>query len=138
MFSYEFVASRKVEDQICSSQRQFIARRSRSPYIFTDFHTKLYTVERLEYLNIRRQFYLMSCITDFAISQVLSRGKPAFLIKLAVVWKISLRYNTENLPMLDNNTTIEQQVARYHRRTYDRDDIEFACEIEQHHHRLLR
>ncbi|CUP32778.1 Uncharacterised protein [Segatella copri] len=89
-------------------------------------------------LNIRRQFHLMSGITDFAISQVLSRSKPAFLIKLAVVWKICLRYNTENLSMLDNDTTIEQQVARYHRRTHDRDDIEFACEIEQHHHCLLR
>ena len=80
----------------------------------------------------------MSGKTDLLFAQVLCRGKPTLLIELAIVRQIGLWHDTKNLSSLDNHTTVEQEIARYDRRSHDSDDVELASEIEQHHDALFR
>ena len=137
MLSDEFIACREVEDEVGTSQCQLVARRSRSPYILAYLYAKLHAVIGAENLHIRSQLHLVSGIADLAVAQILGRGKPALLIELTVVREIGLRHDAQDLSVLDHDTAIQQQIASHYRSADNGDDVEFAGEIEQHHHRLL-
>ena len=79
----------------------------------------------------------MTCIAYVALQQVLRRGKPSFLIKLAVVGQICLGHNAQYLPLLYHYSAVEQQVACHYGCSYNGDDVELACKVEQHHYALL-
>ena len=80
----------------------------------------------------------MSGKTDFLFTEILSRCKPPLLIELTVVRQVGLWHDAQYLSLLNDDCTVEQQIASHDRSAHDGDDIEFAGEIEQHHHALFR
>ena len=63
--------------------------------------------------------------------QVLRRGKPTFLVELAVVGQISLRHDAQQLSFLDDGCTVEQQIAHYDGQSDDGDDVELTGKVKQ-------
>ena len=59
-----------------------------------------------------------------ACINIVRRSEPSFLVKLVIIGKESFRHDTKDTTMLENDTTIEQQIAIWHRSTYDANDVE--------------
>ena len=72
-----------------------------------------------------------ACEIDIRRIQILSRGKPTFLVELAVVREIGLRHDAEQRTTLDDGSTVVEQTVDHHRQSEHRDDVELAGEVEQ-------
>ena len=78
-----------------------------------------------------------ACKINLGRIQVLSRCKPALLVKLAVVGQVNLWHNAQQLSTLQHSCTVVQQTVDYHRQTNNHDDVELAGEIKQFYHTIL-
>ena len=131
MLTNQFVAGREVEDDICTREGEIIAGRNRCPHILADLHTELHTTAGDEEFGLCTHGETAACKEEGRRIQILGRGKPTLLVELGIVGQIGLGDDTQQLSTLDHSGTVIQQTIDDHRQTYDRDDIEFTCEIKQ-------
>ena len=137
MLADELVAGREVEDKVGTRQCQTVAGRRGSPHILADLDTEQHIVAGAEELCIRVDGDGVAGEADLGGPQVLSRRKPALLVKLAVVGEVRLRHESQQLALLNDGRTVEQQVAHHHGESHDGDDVQLAGEVEERHYRSL-
>ena len=93
MLANQLVASREVQYDVGTSQCQIVAWWYGGPHILADLRTKLHTVGSHEYLRLWGDVHRTASEIDIRRIQVLCRGKPSLLVKLAVVGQIRLRHD---------------------------------------------
>ena len=123
MFSNEFIAGRKIENQFCTRQGKMIAGRSRSPDILTYLNTEMHAFTSTEKCRLSRNTNSISGKKQVGIIQILSRSKPTLLVEFAVVGKVSLRNESQEIAFLYNGSTIEEQVSTNHRKSHNGNNI---------------
>ena len=133
----QFVAGRKIEDDIGTCQRKVIAGRRGGPDIFANFDTKPYAIASDKNLRREGEVNLIAGKAQFGSAQVLNRSKPTLLVELVVVGQILLGNDAQNLALLDDGGTVEQQITNSDGQTHDGDDVKLTCEVEQHEHGTL-
>ena len=123
MLSNEFIAGRKIENQFCARQGKMIAGRSRSPDILTYLNAEMYPLTSTEKRRLSRNTNSISGKKQIGIIQILSRSKPTLLVEFAVVGKVSLRNESQEIAFLYNGSTIEEQVSTNHRKSHNGNNI---------------
>ena len=114
-----------------------IAGRSRSPYIFANLHAEIHAVTRAEEYGVSRKADALSGKQQVGVIQILSGSKPALLIEFTIVRQVGLGDKSQEVALLNDGSTIEQQVTTNHGQSYDDNDIERAGEFQQFQYGLL-
>ena len=94
VLTYQFIASREVQDDIGSRQRETIAGRCRCPYILAYLNAEVDTVGCREELRIGGDTNGTACQIDVGCRQIAGRCEPTLFVKLAIVRQIGLGYHT--------------------------------------------
>ena len=95
VLAYQFIAGREVQDDVGTRQRQVIAGRNGGPDILADLRAELHAACSHEYLWLWRNVDRTTCKVDIRRNQILCRGKPSFLVELAVVGQVGLWHDAQ-------------------------------------------
>ena len=137
MLACQLVGSREVQYDVGTSQSKVIAWRQGCPHVLTDLDAEAGAVAGAEHLWIGRHMNGAACEIDVLGYHIGAGGKPPFLIELVVVGQVGLRDKSQQRSVLYHSGTVIQQRTYAHGQTHHRDDVELACEVEQHQQAFL-
>ena len=138
VLAYQLVGGREIEDDVRPAESQFGARRVGCPYVLADLYAKARVAVSVEELAPGSQKHVLPRVAERRVVEVLGRGKPPFLIKLTVVGQKRFWHHAEDAPLLDDDGTVEQQVAHLDGCADDGDHVLAHRKLQEAQHRLLR
>ena len=138
MLAYLFGTCREVEHNLYACQCESIAWRNGCPDVLADFDSELHSVGSTEYLTCWRNQYGLTSVVYLCWTKVACRCKPTLFVELCIVRQIGLWHDTDDFSVLNHGSTVEQQWTDAHRNADNGNDVELTCEVEQHHHSVLR
>ncbi len=130
---HQRIAGRKVQDNVCSSQGQFTARRHGSPKIFTQFHAKANFGTRIFSITASYRTYATTNEVSYRhfakareipgnaicrIQQVATAIEVTLLVEFALVGQMNLGSHCNELATLHKSSTVIKATKHAQRQTH--------------------
>ena len=138
MLADTFIVGRKIEQDFRTLQCQRGTGRYGCPQIFAYLHSESGICRFEQQVSPHRNNLPAKAHTVFC--HITCGSKPALLIKLLIIGKISLRDNAQHSPLLNDNRRIQQHTVQCNGHAQYRNDIHLARIVQnlyQPHFRLF-
>ena len=124
----KLIACGKIQQQRCAVQAQIGAGGNGYPEVFADFYADFQCREiRSGENQVCADGNILPCISNFFRQKVIRRGKPAFLIKFAIVGDMCFGDDTQKLALVEGNSAVEHLIIHSDGRTNQEEDIQCFC-----------
>lgn len=124
----KLIACGKIQQQRCAVQAQIGTGGNGYPEVFADFYADFQCREICSGENqVCADGNILPCISNFFRQKVIRRGKPAFLIKSAIVGDMCFGNDTQKLTLVEGNSAVEHLIIHSDGRTNQEEDIQCFC-----------